>query len=433
MDLLKRQSSVFQLNGKLKAVILIGGPHVGTRFRPLSLELPQPLFPIAGSPWLQHHIEAIVKHPDVREILLIGFYNQSQQMSRFVDDMQRKYGIPIRYLQEYAPLGTAGGIYHFRDQILRGNPRAFFVFNSDVCCDFPVWEMAQFHSNVTGGNGYVILGTEANEQQALSYGCIVEEPSTHKVLHYVEKPETFVSNIINAGGYIFSPDIFQHLTRAFTANYENELIHDAARDSIDLHSSVLTPLAGNGDGGKLYVYKMNSGFWTQVKNAGHAIYANRLYLSLFKERHPEYLATNTPGGHEIYGAVRIHPSAQIDSSAVLGPNVYVGAGVVIGAGARVREAIVLDRAVIQEHSCVLHSIVGWDCVLGAWSRIEGYPSDLNPNDPVAKITSESLFNLDGRLNPSITILGKDSKRVLNWACGFTLPGLRTLFAALDPA
>ena len=31
----------------------------------------------------------------------------------------------------------------------------------------------------------------------------------------------------------------------------------------------------------------------------------------------------------------------------LGPNVYVGAGVVIGAGARVREAIVLDRAVIQ--------------------------------------------------------------------------------------
>lgn len=107
----------------------------------------------------------------------------------------------------------------------------------------------------------------------------------------------------------------------------------------------------------------------------------------------------------------------------LGPNVYVGAGVVIGVGARVREAIILDRAVIQvsnqmsttttacvsplqEHSCVLHSIIGWDCVLGAWSRIEGYPSDLNPNDPVARIPSESLFNLDGRLNPSITILGE---------------------------
>jgi mannose-1-phosphate guanylyltransferase len=259
---------------------------------------------------------------------------------------------------------------------------------------------------VTGGHGYVILGTEANEQQALSYGCIVEDPNTHKVLHYVEKPETFVSNIINAGGYVFSPDIFQHLSRVFTANYENELIRDAARDCIDLHRSVLTPLASNGNGGKLYVYKMSSGFWSQVKNAGHAIYANRLYLSLFKERHPTYLATTTADGPQITGAVRLHPSAEIHPSAVLGPNVYVGAGVVIGAGARVREAIVLDRAVIQEHSCVLHSIIGWDCVLGAWSRIEGYPSDLNPNDPIARIPSESLFNLDGRLNPSITILGQ---------------------------
>ena len=37
------------------------------------------------------------------------------------------------------------------------------------------------HNQVTGGHGYVILGTEANEQQALSYGCIVEDPNTHKV------------------------------------------------------------------------------------------------------------------------------------------------------------------------------------------------------------------------------------------------------------
>ena len=34
---------------------------------------------------------------------------------------------------------------------------------------------------VTGGQGYVILGTEANEQQALNYGCIVENTETHKV------------------------------------------------------------------------------------------------------------------------------------------------------------------------------------------------------------------------------------------------------------
>ena len=34
---------------------------VGTRFRPLSLELPKPLFPVAGYPVIYHHIEACSK------------------------------------------------------------------------------------------------------------------------------------------------------------------------------------------------------------------------------------------------------------------------------------------------------------------------------------------------------------------------------------
>ena len=51
-------------------------------------------------------------------------------------------------------------------------------------------------------------------------------------MHYVEKPETFVSNIINAGGYIFSPEIFQHLARIFTANYENELMYNNSLHTI---------------------------------------------------------------------------------------------------------------------------------------------------------------------------------------------------------
>ena len=46
-------------------------------------------------------------------------------------------------------------------------------------------------------------------------------------------------------------------------------------------------------------------------------------------------------------------------------------------------------------------------MLGAWSRVEGYPCDPNPNDPLARVTAESLFNEEGRLNPSITILGKN--------------------------
>ena len=35
--------------------------NLGTRFRPLSLEVPKPLFPVAGFPLVEHHIAACKK------------------------------------------------------------------------------------------------------------------------------------------------------------------------------------------------------------------------------------------------------------------------------------------------------------------------------------------------------------------------------------
>ena len=45
----------------IKAIILIGGPQKGTRFRPLSFDVPKPLFPVAGYPIIYHHISALSK------------------------------------------------------------------------------------------------------------------------------------------------------------------------------------------------------------------------------------------------------------------------------------------------------------------------------------------------------------------------------------
>lgn len=80
-----------------------------------------------------------------------------------------------RYLQEYTALGTAGGIYHFRDQIRAGSADAFFLVNGDVCGDFPLQEMLQFHQSRPGKGPLVtLLGTEATRQQSCMYGCIGE-------------------------------------------------------------------------------------------------------------------------------------------------------------------------------------------------------------------------------------------------------------------
>uniref|UniRef100_A0A665UP27 Uncharacterized protein n=1 Tax=Echeneis naucrates TaxID=173247 RepID=A0A665UP27_ECHNA len=381
----------------LKAVILIGGPQKGTRFRPLSFEVPKPLFPVAGVPMLQHHIEACAKVPNMKEILLIGFYQPNEELTRFLVNAQQEFKISVRYLQEYAALGTGGGIYHFRDQIVSGNPEAFFVLNADVSSAFPLTEMLSFQKEHGEPNSFVILGTTANRTQSMNYGCIVENKETNEVLHYVEKPSTFVSDIINCGIYLFNPDIFQHIGTGLLCL---KLHLNPFPEAIRLEQDIFTALAGQG---KLYVYKTLS-FWSQIKSAGSAIYASRLYLNQYHKTHPERLAANNEGGPTISGNVYIHPTANIDPTAMLGPNVSIGTGVTIGAGVRVRESIILHGATLQDHCCVLNSIVGWDSTIGKWARVEGTPSDPNPNDPYAKIDSETLFR-DGRLTPSITILG----------------------------
>ncbi len=84
----------------VKAVILVAGPQKGTRFRPLSLDLPKPLFPVAGLPVVDHLLEALARRvgPALREVLLLGFFPASE-MAEFAQEATKRHKVPVRYLQ----------------------------------------------------------------------------------------------------------------------------------------------------------------------------------------------------------------------------------------------------------------------------------------------------------------------------------------------
>lgn len=390
----------------VKAIILIGGPQKGTRFRPLSLDTPKPLFPVAGLPMIQHHIEACTRINNLKEIIILGYY-PTNDLAQFVSEMNQKYKILIRYLQEFTPLGTAGGMYHFRDQVRSGNPSGFFVIHGDVCSDFPLSQMLEFHEKRPGAL-ITVLGTEATKQQSVYYGCLVCAKETSEITHYVEKPSTFVSTLINCGVYFCSIDIFQIMADVFKkkeeAFYNGENGYgseNGCSGSMQLEKEVLQPLSGTG---KSFVYQITD-WWSQLKSAGSAIYANRHYLQVYRNKHPERLAKSKENQVNIIGDVYIHPSATVHPSAILGPNVSISAFATVGPGVRIRESIVLQEAVIADHSLILYSIVGRGTKVGEWTRVEGTPCDPNPNKPFAKMDNLPLFNSSGKLNPSITVLG----------------------------
>ena len=367
------------------------------------------------------------KVPSIHEVYLIGYYDESV-FRDFIKDAASEFpNLSIKYLREYQALGTAGGLYHFRDAILKGRPERLFVLNSDVCCSFPLNEMLKMFMEKDAEA--VILGTRVSEEAASNFGCIVSDNHTRRVLHYVEKPEGHISNLINCGVYLFSTDaIFPSIRSAIKRRTDrpSRLVSYPSSDNlmessfveydnddeteknevIRLEQDILSDMA---DSKQFFVYETKD-FWRQIKTAGSAVPANALYLQQAWHNGSTQLA---PAGPNIIQPVFIHPSAHVDPTAKLGPNVSIGPRATVGAGARIKESIVLEDAEIKHDACVLYSIIGWNSRVGAWSRVEGSPT------PVANHSTTIVKN--GVKVQSITILGKecgvgDEVRVQNCIC-----------------
>lgn len=115
----------------MKAMILAAG--LGTRMRPLTLETPKPLLPVAGKMLIEYHIERLVRS-GVREIVINHAWLGEQIVAALGDGQQ--YGASIRYSAEAQPLETAGGIVKALDILARDSDDNFIVVNADVFTNF---------------------------------------------------------------------------------------------------------------------------------------------------------------------------------------------------------------------------------------------------------------------------------------------------------
>lgn len=363
---------------KVVSVIMVGGPTKGTRFRPLSFNIPKPLFPLAGQPMVHHPISACKRIPNLAYIYLIGFYEE-REFALYVSSISNELKVPVRYVKEDKPHGSAGGLYNFRDLIMEDSPSHIFLLNCDVCCSFPLPEMLEAHKSY-GGMG-TILVIKVSAESANQFGELVADPTTNELLHYTEKPETFVSDLINCGVYVFTPDIFTAIQGVSTQRKDRanlrrlssfEALQSTATRSLPsnfvrLDQDILSPLAGKK---QLFTYETRE-FWEQIKTPGMSLKCSALYLAQFRFTSPGLLASGDGvRSANIVGDVYVHPSAKIHPTAKIGPNVSISANARIGAGARLISCIILDDVEIKENAVVLHAIIGWKSSIGKWSRVQ---------------------------------------------------------------
>jgi mannose-1-phosphate guanylyltransferase len=108
---------------KTQVVILAGGK--GTRLRPLTYDIPKPMVPVRGKPFLEHLI-LFLKKQGFKNFLLLVSYLGDQIEKHFGDG--KTYGVKIDYVYEKEPLGTGGALKNAQEKL----KDEFILFNGDT-------------------------------------------------------------------------------------------------------------------------------------------------------------------------------------------------------------------------------------------------------------------------------------------------------------
>lgn len=321
----------------MKALILVGG--YGTRLRPLTLSRPKPLVEFANKPMLLHQIEALVQ-VGVKHIILAVSY-RAELLEKELKLEEERLGIKINMSHEVEPLGTAGPLALAKDMLTEGSD-PFFVLNSDVICHFPFDEMIAFHKH-HGKEGTIVV---TRVEEPSKYGVVVYSPEDGKIERFVEKPQEFVSNKINAGMYIFSQSILDRIPLKPTS-IEKEIFPVMAKDN------------------NLFALELK-GFWMDVGQPKDFLTGMCLYLNDLKTHLPDKLHN----GPSIVGNVLVDPTAKIGENCRIGPNVTIGPGVIIEDGVCIKRCTILRGTIIRSHAWLSSCIIGWNCQVGKWARLE---------------------------------------------------------------
>src|SRR5690606_39080259 len=113
--------------GLTEAILLAGG--LGARLRPLTVETPKPLLPVAGIPFLAHQIARLAE-VGVRHVVLATSYRAEVFTEHFGDGAS--LGVHLEYAVEAEPLGTAGAIRNAAQRLDAGPYGAVLVGNGDI-------------------------------------------------------------------------------------------------------------------------------------------------------------------------------------------------------------------------------------------------------------------------------------------------------------
>jgi UDP-N-acetylglucosamine diphosphorylase/glucosamine-1-phosphate N-acetyltransferase len=299
----------------MECVVLAAGE--GKRMRPLTAKRPKVMLPLANRPMMEHLVLAI-RDTGIKDFIFVVGYGEREIRKHFGDGSG--FGINVTYAPQRHQYGTADAVRSVQDLVTG----PFLLMNGDMILKSA--DIADFCKCKTP-----CMGISTTDHPG-DYGVVLVEGD--RVTSLDEKSKQPKSNLINAGAYLFSPDIFDRVDK----------VRPSARGELELTDALTGLIAER----KLGAYRLS--YWIDVGYPWDMLDANATLLDQIPARN-----TGT-----IEEGVTLHGSVVINVGSIIRAGTYIEGPCIIGKNCR-----------IGPHAYIRGSTsIGDDCHIGHCTEIK---------------------------------------------------------------
>ena len=192
----------------IPAIILAGG--LGTRLKEVICDLPKPMAPVNGKPFLHFVFEYLNKQGINKAVLAVGY--KHEVIKAYFGNSY--LNIEIQYSIEEEPLGTGGAAKQAFDFV----NEVAFVINGDTFFDVSLNEMNTFFQSKDADLAMALKYLKNFDR----YGTVqINEAS--RVLQFEEK-KLMTEGLINGGIYLMKKNIFDKAGVEKKFSFEKEVL-----------------------------------------------------------------------------------------------------------------------------------------------------------------------------------------------------------------
>ena len=320
---------------------------LGKRMRPHTLTVPKPLIPIAGKPIVQRLVEDIAKvcGEEVEEVNFIIHSSFGKDVEKRLKAIAESVGAKGLISYQDTPLGTAHAILCAAES-LSGN---LVVAFADTL----------FKANFKLAKGHPNTIWVQKVEDPKPFG-VVKLDADNRITDFIEKPETFVSDLAIIGIYYFQDG----------ENLKNELQYLLDNDVKDKGEYQLTNALENMKNKGVEFVPGQVDEWLDCGNKNSTVATNERYLTYLPEK-------DLIGSSSVIQNSVLIPPVYIAEGAII-KNSVVGPYVSVGKGSTVEHSII-SSTIVQENAKVKEANVK-NSMIGNHAEVKGKAVDLSLGD-----------------------------------------------------